>query len=142
MLGIQLEPAPTAPLKYETVELDASDVAVPHFEMSTPMLVMPFVRFKQQGRIFKSVAAWRTEAFRNGWLLEYARVVGGTGKLVGGKLNGTLEVAARKISIFSSHTVRQTQNPQPSPMGDSCDLACCQWWDRLFMDETNDPTNP
>ena len=70
------------------------------------MLVMPFTRFKQQGRIFKSVSAWRTEAFCKGWLVEYARVTGGTGKLKeDGKLDGTLEIAVNKTAIFISHTV-------------------------------------
>ena len=31
------------------------------FEMTTPMLVMPFGVFKVQGRIMKSLKAWRDE---------------------------------------------------------------------------------
>ena len=41
------------------------------FELSTPMLVMPFARFKEQGRIWKSTSTWRADAFRNGWLLPH-----------------------------------------------------------------------
>ena len=41
------------------------------FELSTPMFVMPFARFKEQGRIWKSTSTWRADAFRNGWLLPH-----------------------------------------------------------------------
>ena len=55
------------------------------FEYSTPMLAMPFLRFKQQGRIFKSTKAWRDEALSKGWLVKY-------------------DEASGKIVIFVSHT--------------------------------------
>ena len=42
------------------------------FELSTPMLVMLFDRFKEQGRIEKNVAAWRKKAFESKWLIEYS----------------------------------------------------------------------
>jgi len=59
--------------------------AAPEFEYLTPMLVMPFAQFKRQGRIMKSVAKWRDEALREGWLVEYDK-------------------DSRKIVIFVSHT--------------------------------------
>ena len=100
------------------------------------MLVMPFTRFKQQGRIFKSVSAWRTEAFCKGWLVEYARVTGGTGKLKeDGKLDGTLEVAVNKTAIFISHTVCRhlhlAHNLSPTPhkrmiVMVHCGTRCCR----------------
>ena len=62
--------------------LDSSEV---QFEYLTPMLVMPFAQFKRQGRIMKSVAKWRGEALREGWLVEYDK-------------------DSRKIVIFVSHT--------------------------------------
>lgn len=67
--------------------LDSSEVQleVPEFEYLTPMLVMPFAQFKRQGRIMKSVAKWRDEALREGWLVEYDK-------------------DSRKIVIFVSHT--------------------------------------
>ena len=37
----------------------------------TPMLVMPFPRFKEQKRIMKSVKTWRDEALEKGWLVEF-----------------------------------------------------------------------
>ena len=36
------------------------------FELTTPMLVMPFRNFKAQGRIMKSTKAWRDEALAAG----------------------------------------------------------------------------
>ena len=36
------------------------------FELTTPMLVMPFGVFKAQGRIMKSTKAWRDEALAAG----------------------------------------------------------------------------
>ena len=42
------------------------------FELSTPMLVMLFDTFKQQGRIEKNVVAWRQKAFESKWLIEYS----------------------------------------------------------------------
>ena len=41
------------------------------FELVMPMLVMPYARFKEQGRIWKSTSTWRADAFRNGWLLTH-----------------------------------------------------------------------
>ena len=55
------------------------------FEYSTRMLLMPFLRFKQQGRIYKSIKTWRDEALSQGWLVEY-------------------DEASGKIVIFVSHT--------------------------------------
>jgi hypothetical protein len=49
------------------------------------MLVMPFERFKAQGRIFKSTKAWREEAFEKQWLVEY-------------------DASSGKVVIFISHT--------------------------------------
>ena len=39
------------------------------FELTTPMLVMPFGVFKAQGRIMKSTKAWRDEALADGSLV-------------------------------------------------------------------------
>jgi len=55
------------------------------FEYSAPMLLMPFLRFKEQERIFKSTKTWRDEALSKGWLVEY-------------------DEASGKIVIFVSHT--------------------------------------
>jgi len=55
------------------------------FEYSAPMLLMPFLRFKQQGRIYKSSKTWRDKARSQGWLVEYDEHSG-------------------KIVIFVSHT--------------------------------------
>ena len=41
------------------------------FELTTPMLVMPFGIFKAQGRIMKSTKAWRDEALAAGSLVEH-----------------------------------------------------------------------
>ncbi len=64
---------------------DSDPVAALDFEHSTPMLAMPFATFMRQGRIFKSVKAWRDEALSKGWLVEYERKSG-------------------KVVIFVSHT--------------------------------------
>jgi len=58
---------------------------MPDFEYSTPMLVMPFLQFKAQGRIMKSVQKWRDEALAQGWLVEFKEGEG-------------------KVAIFISHT--------------------------------------
>ena len=55
------------------------------FELSTPMLVMPFGVFKAQGRIMKSTKAWRDEALAAGSLVEH-------------------EEGSSQIVIFISHT--------------------------------------
>ena len=90
---------------------------VPPFECSTPMTVQLFTAFKAQGKIEKNVAPWRAK----GKLVEYAKCVGGTGKVTDGKLDGVIVInAAIKVVIFVSHT----------------------WWDRDFKDETNDPNDP
>ena len=47
------------------------------FELAAPMLVMPYMRFKEQGRIWKSTRTWRADALRNGWLLTHEPGVGG-----------------------------------------------------------------
>ena len=59
--------------------------AGPDFDIFTPMLVMPFLVFRQQGRIFKSVKPWRDEAMAQGRLVEYDK-------------------AGKKKNIFISHT--------------------------------------
>lgn len=51
--------------------------AIPEFDLLTPMLVMPYSRFKEQGRIMKSVKGWRDEALTKGWLIEHTK---GSGK--------------------------------------------------------------
>ena len=76
----------------------------PAFEMSTPMLVMPFLTFKEQKRIFKSIKSWRDDALASGRLVRFAWVEGGTGKVVDGALDGTIIVAQGKVAIFISHT--------------------------------------
>ena len=55
------------------------------FELTTPMLVMPFGVFKAQGRIMKSTKAWRDEALAAGSLVEH-------------------EEGSSQIVIFISHT--------------------------------------
>ena len=55
------------------------------FELTTPMLVMPFGVFKAQGRIMKSTKAWRDEALANRSLVVH-------------------EGNSRQIVIFISHT--------------------------------------
>ena len=49
------------------------------FELTTPMLVMPFGVFKAQGRIMKSTKAWRDEALAAGSLVEHEE---GSGQIV------------------------------------------------------------
>ena len=49
------------------------------FELTTPMLVMPFGVFKAQGRIMKSTKAWRDEALAAGSLVVHEE---GSGKIV------------------------------------------------------------
>ena len=51
-------------------------VAALDFELSTPMLVMPFLRFKEQGRIYKSTKTWRDEALSKGWLVKHDKASG------------------------------------------------------------------
>ena len=60
-------------------------VAALNFEYSIPMLLMPFLRFKEQGRIYKSTKTWRDKALSEGLLVEY-------------------DEASGKIVIFVSHT--------------------------------------
>ena len=55
------------------------------FELTTPMLVMPFGVFKAHGRIMKSTNAWRDEALAAGSLVEH-------------------EEGSSQIVIFISHT--------------------------------------
>ena len=74
----------------------------PVFELSTSMLVMPFEMFQVQGCIEKSVEAWRGPALAEGRLVEYVKVVGGTGKV---KADGTLVICLEgKIVVFLSQT--------------------------------------
>ena len=49
------------------------------FELTTPMLVMPFGVFKAQGRIMKSIKAWRDEALAAGSLVVHEQ---GSSKIV------------------------------------------------------------
>ena len=46
------------------------------FEETTPMLVMSFKQFKAQGRICKSIKAWREEAMEKQWLVVYDKSSG------------------------------------------------------------------
>jgi hypothetical protein len=55
------------------------------FELTTPMLVMPFGVFKAQGRIMKSTKAWRDEALAAGSLVEH-------------------KAGSSQVVIFISHT--------------------------------------
>ena len=88
-----------------TQSSDATLGKEPAFEMSTPMLVMPFAAFKAQGRICKSVKSWRDAAIADGRLVEYAKVEGGTGKVIDGVLDGAVVVLLKgKVVIFISHT--------------------------------------
>jgi len=80
-----------------------ADLTTPDFEMSTPMLVMPFTVFKEQKRIFKSTKLWRDEAVEKGWLIRYAWVEGGSGEIKDGVFNGSIVVAEGKVAIFISH---------------------------------------
>lgn len=63
--------------------------AGPVFDIFTPMLVMPFLVFRQQGRIFKSVKPWRDEAMAQRRLVEYDK-------------------AGKKKNIFISHASSST----------------------------------
>ena len=93
----------------------------PEFELTTPMLAMFFDTFRTNGRIIKSMKEWRELAFAKGWLFEFAKVVGGSGKVrPDGSLDGTILIAQGLVVVFLSHT----------------------WWDRAFVDATNDPSNP
>ena len=87
----------------------------PHFELSTPMLTMPFPILKDQGRICKSTKEWRTEALEKGWLVVHAKVEGGTGKVVNGVLDGTLVITSEgKVVIFLSHTCTRAARTPPT----------------------------
>ena len=78
----------------------------PVFELSTSMLVMPFEIFQVQGCIEKNVEAWRSPALAEGRLVEYVKVVGGTGKVkADGTLDGTVVICLEgKIVVFLSQT--------------------------------------
>ena len=78
----KVEPMPGSVAFSQTPALDFK---MPDFEYSTPMLVMPFLQFKAQGRIMKSVQKWRDEALAQGWLVEFKEGEG-------------------KVAIFISHT--------------------------------------
>ena len=99
-----------------------SAMALPEFEMSSPMIVMPFHAFKAEGRIAKSTKAWRDTALEEGRLVVYAKVEGGSGKVHGtGHMDGTVVIEDEGlIVIFISH----------------------RWWELNFKDATNDPENP
>ena len=108
-------PAPNVPAG--STASGSEDVTEPAFELSTPMLTMPFPILKDQGRIFKSTKEWRTEALEKGWLVVHAKVEGGTGKVVDGVLDGTLVITSEgKVVIFLSHTCTRTASaPSQSP---------------------------
>lgn len=64
--------------------------------------------------MFKSKQKWRDEALDKGWLVNYAKVEKGTGKVVDGVLDGIVVIRFEgKVVIFISHT----------------------WWDRASQDE-------
>ena len=87
-------------------EEPALDGKEPTFELTTSMLVMSFDNFKVQGRIEKNVEPWRVKALAEGRLVEYLKVVGGTGKVkADGTLDGTLVICVEgKVVVFLSHT--------------------------------------
>ena len=108
-----LPPAPNAPAG--STDSGSKDVTEPAFELSTPMLTMPFPILKDQGRIFKSTKEWRTEALEKGWLVVHAKVEGGTGKVVNGVLDGTLVITSEgKVVIFLSHTCTRAARTPPT----------------------------
>jgi len=84
-------------------------VAALDFEYSTPMLAMPFLRFKEQGRIYKSIKTWRDKALSEGLLVEYDKASG-------------------KIVIFVSHTWwdREFKDETNQP-DDPYDKGCPDW---------------
>ena len=75
------------------IPLDHADdpVAALDFEYSIPMLLMPFLRFKEQGRIFKSTKTWRDEAIEKGWLVVHVK-------------DASDRPAPGRVVIFISHT--------------------------------------
>ena len=98
-IAAQASPDPAQHARPEGI-LEAGDglsdpVSALDFELSTPMLVMTFATFKSQGRIFKSVKAWREEALCKGWLIKH------TGE-------------AGKVVIFISHTWWDREYLDPS----------------------------
>ena len=77
-------------------------VAALNFEYSIPMLLMPFLRFKQQGRIYKSTKTWRDEALSQGWLVEYDEASGKIvdihlAHVVGPRIHGRDQPARRPL---------------------------------------------
>ena len=90
-------------------------LVTPEFELTTPMLTMPFLILKEQGRISKSTKQWRTKALEKGWLVVHAKVEGGTGKVVDGVLDGTLVITSEgKVVIFLSHTCTRAASTPPT----------------------------
>ena len=85
--GMRAEKAPASTSGSEADGEQASALALSgaalsfgqQFEMTTPMLVMPFRTFKAQGRIMKSIQAWRDEALAAGSLVVHEE---GSGKIV------------------------------------------------------------
>ena len=76
------EPMPGSTSFASTDETALTDIALrfgQQFELTTPMLVMPFLKFKAQGRIMKSTKAWRDEALAAGSLVVHEE---GSGKIV------------------------------------------------------------
>ena len=76
------------------------DAPMPTFPNECDMLVQPFPKFVEQGRIMKSTADFRKKAMKKGSLVKFDK--------------------NKHKAIFLSHT----------------------WWDRGFVDETNDPNDP
>ena len=66
----------------------------PDFELSTPMLAMPFAVFKGLGTIPKSTEAWRKQALAKKWLVPFARR----------NAAGAVEGASGYKAIFLSQT--------------------------------------
>ena len=95
-----------ARIQYESAYGAPGTGKEPIFELSTPMLVMPFEIFQAQGRIEKNVEAWRGPALAEGRLVEYVKVEGGTGKVkADGTLDGTVVVCLKgRVVVFLSHT--------------------------------------
>lgn len=65
----------------------------PDFELSTPMLVMPFTTFTELGAIQMSDRAWRQKALDNKWIFPFARR----------RADGVVEVAKGYKVVFVSH---------------------------------------
>ena len=87
-------------------EVTKDDATLPTFENLTPMLVMRLGTFEEQGRIEKNVKPWREAALKDGRLVEYVKVEGGSGTVTDGVLDGAVVTCleGNKVAIFISHT--------------------------------------